>query len=363
MKVLKGFGTAILSFLLFLSLSVFGVAFMLNSTLLNPDFVTEQMDKIEVSTLVREITEEQIAEQLPEEASFVQDAIYDIIAEQEPLLKEQVNTAIHAAYDFLLGETENLNIVISLEALKESLKDSLWNSINEYLSDGLVELPEDLLKPYIEQHYDEFAEEIPEEYLPPELAGMTTDELMEYLDQNYEGLIEQIPVEQITPELTGLLEDELKPYYDQYYDEFAEEIPLEFTFDKDSLSQEAMEQVMLARKYIGYFQDAYYYLIGFMVLLALGIFLINRNVKDTTRSLGISFFIYGALEFAGVYIARSFMPTDIAVHEIPSSLQTWVSGLATDLLAPLQTFSLGLLIAGVVLIVVSIVYKSRAAEE
>ena len=56
------------------------------------------------------------------------------------------------------------------------------------------------------------------------------------------------------------------------------------------------------------------------------------------------------------------MPTDITVHEIPASLQTWISGLATDLLAPLQTFSLGLLIAGVVLIVVSIVYKSRAAE-
>ena len=99
MKVLKGFGVGILSFLLFLSLSVFGMAFMLNSTLLNPDFVAAQVDRIDVSALVQEIAEEQVGGQLSEEMSFLKEAIYGVIDDQKPLLKEQLNSAIYTGYD------------------------------------------------------------------------------------------------------------------------------------------------------------------------------------------------------------------------------------------------------------------------
>ena len=37
MKFLKGLGLTLLGFLLFLSLSIFSLAFLLNSTILNPD--------------------------------------------------------------------------------------------------------------------------------------------------------------------------------------------------------------------------------------------------------------------------------------------------------------------------------------
>jgi len=299
MNVLKGFGLGILSFLLFLSLSVFGIAFMLNSTLLNPDFVTSEVDKIDVSALVIEMAEEQIGEQLPEEAFFLKEALYGVISDQEPWLKEQLNAAIYTGYDFFLGKSERLDIIISLEPLKENLRDSLWQTFNEKLP----------------------------------------------------------------PELSGLPEDQLKPYFDQYYQEFAGQIPSEFAVDESYIPPEAMEQMILARQYIGYFQTGYYYLIGFMVLLVLGIVLINRNVRGATRGLGITFLIYGVLEFAGVYISRNFMPTSLPLPDIPSSLQMWLMGLFGDLLAPLQMFSLGVLIGGVVLLVVSFVYKPRIAED
>ena len=299
MNVLKGFGLGILSFLLFLSLSVFGIAFMLNSTLLNPDFVTSEVDKIDVSALVIEMAEEQIGEQLPEEAFFLKEALYGIISDQEPWLKEQLNAAIYTGYDFFLGKSERVDMIISLEPLKENLRDSLWQTFKENLP----------------------------------------------------------------PELSALPEDQLKPYFDQYYQEFAGQIPSEFAFDESYIPPEVMEQMILARQYIDYFQTAYSALIGFMVLLVLGIILINRNVRDTTRGLGITFLIYGALEFAGVYVARNFMPVSLPLREIPSSLQMWLIGLFGDLLAPLQMFSLGVLIGGVVLLVVSFVYKPRIAED
>ncbi len=70
MKFLKGLALTLLSFLLFLSLSIFSLAFLLNSTVLNAGFITSELDRLEVSPLVAEIISEQMpAEELPEELS------------------------------------------------------------------------------------------------------------------------------------------------------------------------------------------------------------------------------------------------------------------------------------------------------
>jgi len=68
MKFLKGLSLSLLNFLLFLSLGVFGMVFMLNSTFLNPDFVAAEVDNIPISSLIKEMTEEEMSRQLPEEA-------------------------------------------------------------------------------------------------------------------------------------------------------------------------------------------------------------------------------------------------------------------------------------------------------
>ena len=362
MKVLKGFLVSILSLLLFLSLFIFGTAFMLKSTLLNPDFIISEVDKIDISSLVHEITEEQIGDQVPEDMLFIKEAVYEVITDQEPWLKEQLNTAIYTGYDYLLGESDRLEIVISLETPKENLRDSLWQTFREQLPIWLPALIEDELKPYLKEHIHELADQIPKEYLPPELVGLPEEQLKLYLDQYLEEIADRITHEAYMPEISGLLEALVKPYFDQYYDDFVGQIPSELAVDESSIPPEVMEQIALARQYIGYFQTYYYALIGFMVLLVLGIILINRNVRHTTRALGTNLFIYGAMEYAAVYIARNFIPKSLP-FDIPSSLQTWLLGLPYDILAPLQSFSLGVLICGVVLIIVSIVYKPHPAED
>ncbi|OGO23954.1 MAG: hypothetical protein A2144_05635 [Chloroflexi bacterium RBG_16_50_9] len=299
MKAFKGFGVGILSFLLFLSLSVFGIAFMVNNTLFNPDFVVTEVDNIEISTLIRELTEEQIGSQLPQDAIFLKEAAYQVISDQEPWLKEQLNTAIYTTYDFLLGRSAGLDVAISLEPLKASLKDAL----------------------------------------------------------------QQAFMQNLPSQLTGLPPAELRLYFDEYYQQIAEQIPSQFQLGESNLPPEAMAQMRLARQYIGYFQTYYFALIGLMVLLIAGIVLINRNIKDATRGLGINFMIYGALEFAGIYVARNYAPVNLMVTDLPPSLQTWLASVYGDLLAPLQIFSLGLFVAGVVLLAVSIIYQPRVTEE
>jgi hypothetical protein len=300
MKFLKGLAISLLSFILFLSLGVFGTVYMLNNTLLNPDFVSAQVDKIPISSLMREVTEEQISEQLPEEAWFLKETLYNVISEQEPWIKEQVNAAVYSGYDYFLGKTERLSMIISLEPLKESLRDSLW----------------------------------------------------------------QVFMQDIPPELSSLPPAQLEQYFDEYYRQFSAQIPSEFTVDESQIPPEVMAQLIQARQYIGYAQTYYYPLVGFMVLLVILLILLHRSVKGATRGLGITFLIYGAIEYASIWAAEYFGPTYLPLVEIPSSLQMWLTGFINDLLAPLQTFGIGLMAAGAALIIVSIVYpRLRRVEE
>jgi len=298
MKVLKGLVLSLLSFLLFLSLSIFGIAFMLDNTLLAPEFVVTQVDRLDVSALARELTEEQISGQLPPEAEFLEEALYSTIADHEPWLKEQVSAGIYSFYDFLLGKSDRLSLIISLEPLKESLRDDL----------------------------------------------------------------RQIFMQSLPPELSDLPQAEIEQYFNQYYQQFAGQIPSTLEFDESSIPPEVMAQIIQVRQGISYFQSGYYALIGFMVLLVLGIILINRNVRSTTRGLGVPLLTYGALEYAGIWATKYLAPTYLSLAEVPSSLQAWLSQLVDDFLAPLEMFSLGLLVGGVVLLIVSFVYKRGRVE-
>ena len=113
------------------------------------------------------------------------------------------------------------------------------------------------------------------------------------------------------------------------------------------------------RQVISYFQLGYKLLIGLILLLILGIVLINRQVKGVTRRIGSTFLSCGVPWYAGILVAKYFAETQLAQLDVPSYLQGWLSQLLDNFLAPLEMFSLGLLISGVVLIVVSFVYKPR----
>ena len=59
-RTLMGF----LSFLLFLSLSGFGLTFVANRTVLNPDFVISRLDGLDVTSLSQELLQEQVPPEL-----------------------------------------------------------------------------------------------------------------------------------------------------------------------------------------------------------------------------------------------------------------------------------------------------------
>ena len=290
MKVLKGFALTILSLLLGLSLSIFSLLFMLNSTILNPNFITRELDRIDVSTIVEETLSEQASgEEFPEE---FRTALVNTIAKFEPIVKEQIGAAINPVYDYLLGRSESIDLALTLK--------------NTFLSP-------DFIAPLVGEFLDEqFAEQI-----PPDMQFLT-----EYLNEAI----------------------------------FPPEMPAQLA----SALAEAEGMLEQARQYVGYFQLTYKLLIVLMVLLIVGIVFINRlQIKSITRQLGSTFLPIGALSFAGVLVAKYFIGTLIADTGLPSFLQRWLPQFVNNFLAPLQWFSLGILIAGVALTVTSFVYKPR----
>jgi len=105
-----------------------------------------------------------------------------------------------------------------------------------------------------------------------------------------------------------------------------------------------------------------------MVLCALGIFLISRDVKHTTRSIGTTLMAYGIIGYAITFALDYFDVEEqmmVMTDGMPVWFQTWMAQFMDNLMAPLETFDLVLLIIGVILIVISIVYRRRQtpAEE
>jgi len=325
MKVLKGLVLTLLGLLLFISLSAFGLAYTLNSTLLNADFISAEVKKLDIPSLAQEIA----VDFIPPEMRSIAGELDSIIIELEPWIDEQAGIAIHSGYDYLLSKSDNINIMVSLEPVKNRIKNII-NSKKELFKD----IAKDQLR------------EIILASPPSQLAGLPASKIEQYFDQNYDQLYTQ--------------------YFDQYagqfVDEILKEIPSSYEIDDTVIPPEVKSTLKDVRQYLAYFQTGYFVLLGFVVLLILLIIAINHEVKGSTRTLGSTFLTYGIIEFAGVYAARYFITPYLSFNEIPRAVQNWIPHVINDLMSPLQVFSLGCLVGGIVLLVVSFVYRREPAE-
>jgi len=300
MKVFKVLSLVILSMLLSLSLLIFGLALTLNQSILNPDFIADHVDSLDIAALTDEMVRDQIP---PEAAEFIGESLdvvlNDIIADIEPWMKEQARDGIYVFYNYIEGRSESLSLIISLETAKASFRENLLAAV--------------LASP------------------PPELVGFPPAEI------------------------------ELQ--FNTYYSQIDEEIPSALELDETLLDAEVMEQIERAKQYVGYFNLAFILLIAFSLLIILLIILVYREVKGSTRQLGINFLSVGAVSLVGAFGARSVASSQLVQNELPATLQTWAPEVITDVLMPLGIYSIGLIVVGIALTVVSFVCKRDEYSE
>jgi len=394
MKFIKGLAIGLLSFLLFWSLSTFGIAFLINQTILSPNFITSQLDKLDVASLV----EESISEQEDEDA-FSEElgtAMVDTIAELEPVIKERISDTIEPIYDYLKGKSESIDLasIIRANLLSSEVVASLVDELDiaslatEIINEQIPEdIPEDLeflvedvddiiaeLEPTIKEELIAASDPILD-YLVGESQNVSIEISLEPIIAELEDTLKETLLESPPAELAGLSPAELEQYFDEYFGEMVEMIPSTIELDETTFSSEfptqiaealeaAEEGLEQAKKYVGYFQLGYKLLIGFIVLLTAGIVLLNRQVRSATRKVGIIFLTYGVLWFAGILVAKYFIKkAQLPWAEVAPSLEAQLPRLVNDFSASLQWFSLGLLIGGVALLIVSFVYKPRQQQD
>ena len=307
MQFLRGLAISLLSFILFLCLSTFSVVFMLNQTILNPDFITSQLDELDLSSLAKELVidqvsqdlSQQIAGQFPGAEPILNEILNDTMADLEPWIKEKANEMVYATYDYMVGNTQSLSVNVSLDPVKDTLAANMRAA--------LLDSP------------------------PPQLA-LAPPEMREMIVSGIEqGLTQQIPPS--------------------------------FTFDESQFPTESRGTIDQVRQYLGYAQTAYPILIGLMVLAMLLIVLLHRSVKGATRNLGGTLLTYGILGYGGILLSQYLIETQTGSFGLPAALQSWLPQFLDGLWAPIQTFNISVAIAGVVLIIVSIVYpKNEPAE-
>lgn len=118
---MKTLGIVLLSFLLFILLSVFGLAFTINQIVLTPGFITGVINNIDFSQTTRDMLEQQETTSDEQLSSELTDIIIDTLDKIEPVLKENINIAVRDTYDYVLGKANAPN-------LKETLGDSFMNA-------------------------------------------------------------------------------------------------------------------------------------------------------------------------------------------------------------------------------------------
>jgi hypothetical protein len=287
-----------LSFLLFVSLSGFGLAFTFSRTVLNPDFIVSRLDSLDVASLVDAAMREQVPEEVmavvPEE--FIDEVLDDVMSDLEPWLREQVAEAVYTGYDYLLGRSQSLSLVIDVAPVKEQVADGMRQALLTSPPAGL-------------------------EMIPPA---------------------------------------QLEQLFDDFYQQIAGEIPSTLEINESTLDEmdpEIMPALARARQYIGYFRIVYWALIIATALFIMGIILLNRRVKGATRWIGIPCLVSGIVTYVATFVIKHFAGEALSGIDLPPELQSWLPRLLNDSLAPLGTYGIVLMAVGVALLIVSFVYK------
>jgi hypothetical protein len=320
----------VLNSMLVTSLSLSSLALGLGSTILNPDFVAGEVSKLDITALARELVSEQTIDQLldtanqilpvqlvarldgikPELASgkvsdltleqqYGAESIQATLAEYGPVLRENVQAAVYSFYDFVFGKESDIEVVISLGTLQEGLKRNLDAAV--------MKSP------------------------PPELTQASTEQLQSYADSVYQRQFESVPAE---------LALSLKTSNERAVATF------------NSLRQIAAN--------IPLFRNL---LLSLNLLLIAGIILVYRDFKSALWTLGIAFFITGAMNIFYVFIGQAVSSQTQALMGLPS-INVWLIQLIADVFASIKQPGLVLFRVGAGMFAVAflLILFSRAAK-
>jgi hypothetical protein len=288
MKFLKVLLISLLNLILFAAISILGLAFMLNQTVMDPNFTANEIDKMDMAAVAGAFV------QIPDNSndpnafipsSTVNAAINSSIKEAEPALKDELRVALFRTYDYFLGRTNSLNFSISLSPLRPSLKSTLWADLQKS---------------------------------PP-------------------------------TQINGLSRAQVESAFNAYFDQSFGPLFSPVDVDSANFNTQTNNTVWDIKQGIAYYQF-WWVTIPLILSLAVAIILLENNLRSSLRNLGFNLFVFGALGIAGDYLIKQLAGPSTLIPGLPAAAQLWLGQFIDDIFAPLNTFSIVVAIVGAVLI-------------
>ncbi len=297
---------------------------VLKDTVLNEDFVVPLIDKLDLAVLAEELISQQLIGQIPPGMNFLTEYIDDAVRVLEPTLKTELTKAAGPILDYLVGDISDISIEISIADVAENIENDLRN---EFLSSPPSEYS-DLTRSELNELYDEY------------IGGRLSEMLPETLE-----IDESIIGPEIVTSFAVAIAD-------------TEQSLTDVRNELENVEVQMSEPLEISREYISYFRLAYTLLIVFIVFMVASVILLLRDVKVICRRLGIPLFVYGLLEYAAIWVGRYFIDGKIPYpNDFPYAAENIIIDITNSVMRPLEIFSLVLMIVGLVLIIVSFVYK------
>jgi hypothetical protein len=160
-------------------------------------------------------------------------------------------------------------------------------------------------------------------------------------------------------EYQKLSDNERNQYIEKVRDSVLEMVPSSIEINQDLIGAATLDTVQQAREIFTYFRTAYPGLIAFTLVLILLMILIWREAIGATRSLGIIFFLAGAIGLVSYFVLPGLITSAFSPVDMLPQIKALIPAVASDLIAPLALFAVGLLGSGGVLVAVSFLFTRR----
>jgi len=301
------------------------LAAVLRDTLLSTEFVIGLLDELDIASLSSDFLHEMIADSMPQEVEIPADRLDEAIDALGPVISEAMTSATDPILDYLLGQSPTLSVRVSLDPVMDDLEGILREA---FLDSAPADLPQSERDRLLDEFLDEAMAAVP-----------STVEL----DESVFG-------SDIPDQVRSALAD-------------AEDTLAELRNEIAEVIREAEESLEEPRQYVGYFLSGYTALLALIAVCVLAIIGLHRNVKGACRQLGITALICGIIEFVAVLLGRNYATALLADVDIPRAVQGLPELLITDVTAPLQTLSIGLIAVGVILFAAAVVYPRMRQKE
>jgi hypothetical protein len=157
MIVLKGIALGLFGFFLCLVLPFLGIAIAVNCTLLNPQFMVSEIEKLDINSVAHQA----IADQLPSDYRSYLPVIDATLVEIKPWVNQQIHEIIYRSNDYILGKTSEFKITVSTASVTPILVNNLTQSFLQAPPSEYLQLTSAQKSQYLAEFQQQLRDAIP----------------------------------------------------------------------------------------------------------------------------------------------------------------------------------------------------------